>query len=151
MENVVLRCAVTADADDISQCASAAYTKYIERMGKVPAPMVADFNSALVANNIVVACSDNKLLGYVVFYPVLDSMHLENVAVYPQYAGRGIGRKLIKNVEQSAITQGFQFVDLYTNEVMIENLAMYPVLGYEEYDRRREDGFNRVYFRKRVV
>jgi hypothetical protein len=33
---------------------------------------------------------------------------------------------------------------------MVENLAYYPRLGYVEYDRRREDGFDRVYFRKRL-
>ena len=151
MENVILRVALPSDVDDISQCASAAYTKYIQRIGKVPAPMVADFGSAVAAKNVLVACIDNTLLGYVVFYPQKESMHLENVAVFPQYAGSGTGGKLINNVEQAAIALGLEFVDLYTNEVMTENLSMYRVLGYNEYDRRCEDGFNRVYFRKRVI
>lgn len=33
---------------------------------------------------------------------------------------------------------------------MCENLTMYPHLGYTEVDRRRLDGFDRVFFEKRV-
>jgi hypothetical protein len=41
-------------------------------------------------------------------------------------------------------------VELYTNALMTENLRYYPRLGYVEYDQRRENGFDRVYFRKMV-
>ena len=33
---------------------------------------------------------------------------------------------------------------------MTENLELYPRLGYREVDRREEDGFSRVFFRKRL-
>jgi Ni,Fe-hydrogenase III large subunit len=41
-------------------------------------------------------------------------------------------------------------IELYTNAKMTENLAYYPRLGFEETGRRREDGFDRVYFRRLV-
>jgi hypothetical protein len=34
---------------------------------------------------------------------------------------------------------------------MTENLAFYPALGYTEVDRRREHGFERVFFEKRLT
>jgi hypothetical protein len=34
---------------------------------------------------------------------------------------------------------------------MHENLHLYPRLGYEEYDRRSDEGFDRVFFRKRLM
>ena len=37
---------------------------------------------------------------------------------------------------------------LYTNEKMIDNLSIYPKLGYVEVARRTESGFNRVYFER---
>lgn len=147
--SAVLRAAVPSDVDGIARCARAAYTVYIERMGREPAPMVADFKNDVAVKDVVVACHNNKLLGYVVFYPEGDSMQLENIAVFPQYAGNGIGRKLIEHVEQTASALDMAYIELYTNEAMTENIAMYPALGYREFDRRCEDGFNRVYFRKR--
>lgn len=41
-------------------------------------------------------------------------------------------------------------VHLYTNERMIDNLSIYPRLGYVEVERRLEDGFKRVFFEKRL-
>lgn len=150
MPEVTLRPAIASDVDAICLCAKKAYNKYIERIGKAPAPMIADFASAVAAQQVLVACSDDSLLGYVVFYQAGDSMHLENVAVYPDVAGSGIGRQLISQVEEAAKSQGLESVELYTNEAMTENLTMYPAIGYEEFDRRVEGGFNRVYFRKFV-
>lgn len=150
MPEVMLRPAIASDVDAISLCAKKAYNKYIERIGKAPAPMIADFASAVAAQQVLVACSDETLLGYVVFYQTGDSMHLENVAVYPDVAGSGIGRQLISQVEEAAKSQGLESVELYTNEAMTENVTMYPAIGYEEFDRRVEGGFNRVYFRKFV-
>jgi len=76
---------------------------------------------------------------------------LESVAVDPAHQGRGIGRSLIEHAERVAGDQGLGAVDLYTNALMTENLRLYPSLGYEVVDRRREDGFDRVYFRKSLA
>jgi hypothetical protein len=38
----------------------------------------------------------------------------------------------------------------FTHELMVENQAIYARLGYEETDRRVEDGFARVFLRKRL-
>ena len=53
--------------------------------------------------------------------------------------------------EGQAAAAGFAEVRLYTNEAMTENLCFYPSLGYDEAERVVEDGFARVYFRKRVM
>jgi hypothetical protein len=39
---------------------------------------------------------------------------------------------------------------LYTNAAMRENLILYHRLGYQEDDRRGEDGFERVFLSKRL-
>lgn len=83
-----------------------------------------------------------------VFYGCNDYLHLENVAVDPRFQGLGLGRQLIDYVEQQARSGGYDSIQLYTNAKMTENLRLYPRLGYEEFDRRLEDGFDRVYFRK---
>jgi len=76
-------------------------------------------------------------------------MHLENVAVLPHHAGQGIGKQLINHVESQAVAGGLDRVELYTNEMMHENITMYPLLGYVETERKTQDGFNRVFFSKR--
>ena len=73
---------------------------------------------------------------------------VENVAVARSAQGRGLGRRLLEHAEDQALRLGLPETRLYTNAAMTENLAIYPRLGYAEVNRRTEDGFDRVYFRK---
>ncbi len=143
-----IRQAHVADLGAVQSCAIAAYSKYIERIGREPAPMVADFSAIIDTDHMSVICKDNTVLGFVVFYAVENAMHLENVAIFPEYAGCGVGRLLIEHVESTAARLRLESVNLYTNEAMTENLTLYPALGYREIERRTESGFKRVYFSK---
>lgn len=146
-----IQIATMSDVREIEACACAAYQKYVERMGRKPAPMVADFAEAIEKQQIYVARPAGALieiLGFVVFYPRGDHLHLENLAVHPEHQGQGFGRQLITFVEKHAQMLDLKAVELYTNEKMTENLSLYAKLGYQETDRRQEDGFNRIYFRK---
>ncbi|WP_277809714.1 GNAT family N-acetyltransferase [Chromohalobacter canadensis] len=150
MPFIDIRPALETDLADIQSCARRAYAKYIGRMEREPAPMQADFSSQIAEGCVDVATCESQFVGYVVFYPEGDHLHLENIAVLPEYSGRGVGKRLIEYVEHAAKEAGYEAVELYTNEAMTENLAMYPKIGYIEVGRRRESGFNRVFFRKQV-
>ena len=144
----IIRKACHSELDQVEACAVAAYSRYIERIGKAPAPMVADF-AASIENEILYVIEDNKkICGFVIFYARDDHIHLENVALDPCFQGRGLGMRLIEFVEQRARADGYTRVELYTNAKMTENLGLYPRLGYQQFDRRIEDGFDRVYFEK---
>ena len=95
--------------------------------------------------------SQDAFQGFIVFVPDDGHMFLENVAVLPRAAGRGVGKAMIAFCEDKARRQGMTAVHLYTNEKMTENLSIYPRLGYVEVARRTEDGFNRVFFEKRLA
>lgn len=143
-----IRKATRFDIQEIETCAVAAYTLYVERIGREPAPMVANFAASIGKGHLYVAQEDCQIVGFVVFYPKQDHVHLENIAVTPRFQNRGIGTKLIGFVEQQAQRDGYTRIELYTNARMTENLELYPRLGFEQFDRRVEDGFDRIYFRK---
>lgn len=143
--------ATPADIPQITQIARLAYAPYVSPMGREPAPMVQDFAEAQRAGHLWVAQHNKTIAGYVVAYQNGTSFHLENVAVHPDFAGKGVGRKLINHVETLAKDAACKTVDLYTNIHMTENLTLYPRLGYREIDRRTENGFERVYFEKQLM
>lgn len=148
---IKIRKATLNDSSAVIACARKAYARYVDIIGKEPAPMVADFASQISDGYVHIAEQQHQLMGYVVFYPAQgSSVHLENVAVLPEAAGCGIGKQLVRFVESWAIQQDLQVVQLYTNEAMTENLAIYPRLGYVEIDRKQQDGFNRVYYKKEL-
>jgi hypothetical protein len=53
--------------------------------------------------------------------------------------------------EAEAIYNDLDKLFLYTNDQMNENLDFYPSLGFVETQRITEDGFERVYFEKKLV
>ncbi len=130
---------------------ASAYARYVERIGRLPAPMTADYAGLIEAGLVHVADAGAGVEGLIVLVPAVDHVLVENVAVAPEHQGRGLGRALMAFAERRAREAGVRELRLYTNERMTENLGFYPALGYEETDRRVEDGFSRVYFRKRLA
>jgi ribosomal protein S18 acetylase RimI-like enzyme len=145
---VEIRQARTDDVAAIAELVEAAYFPYLERIGRAPAPVVADYPRLVAAGDVWVGSSDGRVVGVLVIRPVGTTLELENVAVEPGHQGRGCGRELIAFAERHAQELGLESVSLYTNEAMVENLRLYPRLGYVETDRRLEDGYRRVFFRK---
>jgi ribosomal protein S18 acetylase RimI-like enzyme len=148
----MIRKAEAADEAEIRDCAEQAYARYVPLIGRKPAPMLADFAAQIAAGEVYVATDDLGIFqGFVVFRAEKDHVLLENVAVLPRAAGRGVGRDLIGFCENATRKRGLKAVHLYTNEKMTENLSIYPRLGYVEVARHTEDGFNRVYFEKSLA
>lgn len=148
----MIRQAYTMDEPDVRDCAERAYARYIPLLGRKPTPMVADYGAQIAAGEVHVATDDDGILqGFIVFRPEGEYILLENIAILPSKAGRGIGKALIAFCEDEARRRGFGAVHLYTNVKMTENLSIYRRLGYVEVARRSENGFNRVFFEKALT
>jgi N-acetylglutamate synthase-like GNAT family acetyltransferase len=151
MSRFEIRSATAADVDAIRQLVHDAYVVYVPRIGREPAPMRADYEALVAEGAVSVADDKGQIVGVLVLRPQPDWLLLENVAVAPSAQGRGIGRALIAFAEERARELALPKVTLYTNARMTENLSLYAALGYVEVDRRREHGFERVFFEKAIV
>jgi ribosomal protein S18 acetylase RimI-like enzyme len=146
--HVHIRRAESRDLAAIVAIVEAAYAPYVPRMGGAPAPMTANYPALLAAGDLWVGDLDGRIVGVLVIRPAGDALELENIAVHPAQQGRGHGRALIAFAELCALELGLREITLYTNEAMVENLVLYPSLGFEETGRRVEGGYRRVFFRK---
>lgn len=146
-----IRKAVKSDTPIIEGIALASYHKYIEIIGKKPAPMVADFAGHLERDIVFVAVEEgtDKPVGYAVIIIKDHEYWLENIAVHPAVSGRGVGSQLIGYVEDfiSARADHYQ---LYTHIKMTDNIGWYNRTGFTEVKRSVEDGFERVFFLKHL-
>lgn len=141
-----LRKATPADVPAIQAVIAASYRKYLDHMDRPPAPMLRDYNAAIQAGDTWVA--GDPVTGVISLVQEGDSLLVENVAVDPATQGTGLGRRLMDFAEQQAALRGLGRLTLYTNEAMTENQAIYTHLGYEERDRRTENGYQRVFMEK---
>jgi GNAT superfamily N-acetyltransferase len=140
------RPATAADLLVVRKVVRAAYAPYLDRMDQPPAPMLHDYRAEAAAGQIWVL--GEPVVGVIVLIGQRDGLLVENVAVSPGAQGTGVGRRLMEFAEEQAIALGLRRLHLYTNEVMVENLAIYARLGYIETARRTEDGYRRVFMEK---
>lgn len=146
-----LRPARASDAAELAALVDAAYGHYVERIGMRPGPMTEDYAAVIRDRAVTVVESEGEIVGAIVLGPSEEGFTIENVAVHPAHQGEGIGRALLELAEAEARRAGHDAVHLYTHEKMVENQALYAHIGYVEYERRAEDGFSRVFMRKRLA
>src|SRR5215212_11033511 len=145
-----MRAARPEDDAAVGELVRAAYSKYVGRMGKEPAPMLEDYAALIRAGEVWVLAEGGEVLGVLVIRPAEDHMFLSNVAVAAGHQERSLGRQLVTFAEGQAVAYGLPEVRLYTNEKMHENLAVYARLGFEETGRGLDGGYRRVFMRKRL-
>ena len=91
-------CATISDAPNLVRLAHEAYRHYIARIGRPPAPMLADFTRHITDDTVFIAIND-VICGYVVLCHDLACWRLDNIAVAPSNQGQGIGAALIRHSE----------------------------------------------------
>ena len=143
-----LRRANPTDVEAIRALVHAAYSPYIARIGKAPAPMLDDYHQVVEDNDVFVALEAGRVAGVLVLHQEGSEMLLVNVAVLPACKGKGLGKALMQFGEEHARQAGCHAIRLYTHERMSENIEIYQKLGYVETHRAHEHGFSRVFMRK---
>ena len=144
------RPATAADVDAITRLVTTAFGKYVERIGRPPAPMLDDYATFVRTERVWVLDDGREIVGVLVTRAESDHLLLDSIAVSPTAQGGGHGRRLIERAEQDARDAGLAEIRLVTNEAMTENLEFYPRRGFHETGRGVQDGYRRVFFAKRL-
>ena len=135
------------DAAAIRALVHAAYAKWVPVLGRLPLPMQADYAHAVERHRFDLLSVGTTLAALIETVREDDHLLVVNVAVHPDFQGRGFGVRLMRRAEDLAAKQGLARLRLYTNKRYLENLRLYGRLGYrvereEPYagaDRTRED------------
>ena len=104
-------------------------------------PWPASAFASLPDNNRVffaVARVEQRLMGYVVAWYVMDEGELANLAVVPSDRGRGIGRTLLDAMLADAASRGTAQVYLEVRESNASARQLYSTRGFEEIGRRKQ-------------
>ncbi|GAB6180917.1 hypothetical protein JCM14036_22360 [Desulfotomaculum defluvii] len=82
-----------------------------------------------------------EIVGVLVLKDFDGYMLLDNVALLSESQGKGFGKQLIAFAEHYSSEYNYNEIRLYTNIKMTENIKLYQKLGYSEYSRKEENGF----------
>lgn len=140
------RLAVEGDTEALRHIIDAAYRRYLARLDRPPGPMLTDLGPLIEAGEVWIV--GRPIKGLVCLIAAEESLLVEIVAVHPDDQGTGIGRHLMSFAEEEAGRIGVRRLWLYTNEAMHENVSLYAHLGYQEFERRRQAGYDRIFMEK---
>jgi ribosomal protein S18 acetylase RimI-like enzyme len=146
----MIRPAEAADQAAVEAIVHEAYAIYIDRIGKPPGPMLDDYAALIAAGAVSVLEVDGGIAAIIVLLAKPDYLLLDNIAVNPNRQGQGLGRALMAFAEAEARRLGHDEVQLYTHEMMTENIALYTRLGFVETGRRHDAGYDRLFMTKHL-
>jgi N-acetylglutamate synthase-like GNAT family acetyltransferase len=147
----ILRGAGDHDVDGITRLVMTAFGKYVERIGRPPAPMTADYAELVRTSRVWVIEDDGEIVGVLVTHGHPDHLLLDCIAVAPTAQGGGHGHILLERADRDARELGLSEIRLCTNQAMTENLEFYPRRGFHETGRGTQDGYHRVFFAKTLA
>jgi ribosomal-protein-alanine N-acetyltransferase len=78
----------------------------------------------------VVRTADCPVAGFCAFWLVFDEIHINNVAIRPQFRGRGIGTALMRHVLVEAGRLGARRATLEVRASNVEARRLYERLGF---------------------
>jgi len=148
MKAFQIRRAGPGDVEKITSCVKSAYQHYISVLGKAPGPMMDDYAQVIQGHEVYVVGNDQDNFGVLVLKTGESRCLLDNVAVSRGIQGQGVGKQLVEFAESRAAELGHVEIELYTHELMKENIVMYQKWGYEITRRVCEKGYARIYMRK---
>ena len=131
----LIRPARAADARPLAACIDAAYDRYRAAIPDLP-PVSLGIETEIATSSVWVAEVDGQIVAGLVMVLGETYVKLANVAVHPDFGGRGLGRNLITLCETEARRRGVAEVRLNTHVEMAENIAFYTRLGWQEVERR---------------
>lgn len=82
--------------------------------------------------NYLVAIYNNKVIGFIGTWIILDESHITNVAVHPNFRKMGVGKELLSSLIKHSISKG---ANAFTLEVRESNTAakhLYKSFGFIE-------------------
>lgn len=80
----------------------------------------------------VAADDNNTPVGFAACYPLDGFFYLHEISVAQEAQGHGIGRRMMRAIEEYALEEGFPYIGLVTFRDIRWNGPFYKSLGYKE-------------------
>ncbi|HHV74838.1 ribosomal-protein-alanine N-acetyltransferase [Thermoanaerobacterium sp. PSU-2] len=85
----------------------------------------------------IVAEVDGKVAGYGGFWVVVDEGHITNIAVHPDFRGKGVGSAIVEGLIELAKNKGITSMTLEVRESNLVAQSLYKKYGFRPVGKRR--------------
>lgn len=140
MERFKIEKAVKEDLQEILDLQYIAYQSEADLFGTRDIPPLKQTMEEVIEeynNGVIFKIEDNqKIMGSVRIKIENETVYIGKLMVHPAYRKRGLGKKLLKEVEM--LYPEFRY-ELFTSTLSVDNLRLYEGVGYSEYKREQVD------------
>src|SRR5215471_3903682 len=149
-EHCAIRVSCVEDARAIAGVLQAAFAEYKslytpEGYGATT-PREGEIRSRFDQGPTWVATCEGVIVGTVSVVPKDDSLYLRSMAIVPAARGLQIGERLLTEIEDFAIAEGYRRLFLSTTPFLHRAIRLYEKLGFERNDEPPHDLFGTPLF-----
>lgn len=80
----------------------------------------------------IVLEQENQIIGYCGAWLVIDEAHITNVAILPEYQGKGLGKALMNKMIEHSRETGIERMTLEVRKSNLVAQSLYKKLGFQE-------------------
>jgi ribosomal-protein-alanine N-acetyltransferase len=88
-------------------------------------------NTSVSFPMVVVEKPGDRVVGYIIYWHIREDVQVNNIAVHPEYRGRGIGEALMRHVIGKVRAHGATFITLEVRPSNAAAVTLYKTLGFE--------------------
>jgi ribosomal-protein-alanine N-acetyltransferase len=80
---------------------------------------------------VIVHEPDQKVAGYIIYWQIRDEVQITNIALHPDFRGRGIGETVLSVILKEVSGKGATFVTLEVRSSNTPAVSLYRKLGFK--------------------
>jgi len=151
-DNIKICKSAEADAAEVLKLQYAAYQSEaelyndfnIQPLTQTLDELVAEYKKGVVLKAVL----DGEIIGSVRAYAEGGTVYISKLIVHPDHQGKGLGRRLLSNIERMLTEKRFE---LFTGAKSERNLRLYEKAGYKRFrEETSESGPTLVYLEKKA-
>lgn len=94
-------------------------------------------NEGISFPGVIVHEPDQRVVGYLIYWQIRDEVQITNLALHPDFRGRGIGESVLRVVLKEVCGKGATFVTLEVRSSNTLAISLYKKLGFKVFGTRK--------------
>jgi ribosomal-protein-alanine N-acetyltransferase len=86
---------------------------------------------------VIVHEPDQRMAGYIIYWQIRDEVQITNIALHPDFRGRGIGETVLTVILKEVRGKGATFVTLEVRSSNTPAISLYRKLGFKVLGTRK--------------
>lgn len=89
------------------------------------------YNRPLSFPYVIVHKFQKRVMGYIIFWKIKEEVHINNIALHPDFRRKGIGEAVLRKVLTQVQREGVRYITLEVRPSNLAALALYKKLEFK--------------------